>query len=115
MVSGTWFSGHDSIKGIITSGVGVDEEAPAAISVAQNAPNPFNPTTTISFSLAEAGTVTIDVFNIAGQKVDTIVNEFMDAGSHSVVFDASEFSAGVYFYTVKSGDFSKTMKMTLVK
>jgi len=113
-VEGLWYTAHDSIQGTITSGVGV-EEAPAAFSVAQNAPNPFNPTTTINFSLAEAGNITINVFNIAGQKVDTIVNDFMDAGSHSVVWDASGFSAGVYFYTVKSGDLSKTMKMTLVK
>jgi len=113
--SGTYFIGHDSISGVITNAVAVEDDAPAAFSVAQNSPNPFNPTTTISFSIAEAGNVTIDVYNVAGQKVDTIVNEFMDAGSHSVVWDASDFSAGVYFYTVKSGDFSKTMKMTLLK
>jgi len=113
--AGWWYTGHDSVTGIITSGVGVADDAPAAFSVAQNAPNPFNPTTTISFNLAEAGTVSIDVFNIAGQKIDTIANEFMDAGSHSVVWDATDFSAGVYFYTVTSSDFSKTMKMTLVK
>jgi hypothetical protein len=112
---GWWYTGHDSITGVITSGVGVEDDAPSGFSVAQNIPNPFNPTTTISFSLAEAGTVTIDVFNIAGQKVDTIMNEFMDTGSHSVVWDASDFSAGVYFYTVKSGDFSRTMKMTLLR
>jgi len=109
-----WFIGHDSVKGVITNQVDVDE-APAAFAVAQNAPNPFNPTTTISFTNAEAGNVAIDVFNVAGQKVDTIASEFMSAGSHSVVWDASGFSAGVYFYTVKSGDFSKTMKMTLLK
>jgi len=111
---GLWFIGHDSISGTITSAVGVADE-PAAFSVAQNTPNPFNPTTTISFSLAEAGTVTIDVFNVAGQKVDTITDGFMDAGNHSVVWNASNFSAGVYFYTVKAGDYSRTMKMTLVK
>ena len=112
---GMYFIGHDSITGLITSGVGVEEAAPAAFSVAQNAPNPFNPTTTISFSLPEAGNVAIEVYNVAGQKVDTIADGFMNAGSHSVVWDASDFSAGVYFYTVKSGGFSKTMKMTLLK
>jgi len=110
-----WHVAHDSVSGIISSGIGVADDAPAAFAVAQNSPNPFNPTTTISFTLANAGTVNVDVFNVAGQKVDTIVNEFMDSGSHSVVWDASDFSAGVYFYTVKGGDFSKTMKMTLVK
>jgi hypothetical protein len=112
---GIFFVGHDSIKGVISSVVGVDESAPAAFSVEQNAPNPFNPTTTISFTLAEAGNISVEVYNVAGQKVDTIVNEFMDSGKHSVVWDATGFSAGQYFYTVKSGNYSKTTKMTLIK
>jgi len=113
---GTWFIGTDSFKGIIQEGgVGVEDSAPAEFAVAQNSPNPFNPTTTISYSLADAGNVTIDVFNVAGQKVGTIVDGFVEAGSHSVVWDGSDFSAGVYFYTVKSGDFTKTTKMTLLK
>jgi len=110
-----YFLGHDSISGVISSAVGVEGEAPAAFSVAQNSPNPFNPTTTISFSLAGASDVSVDVYNVAGQKVDTLVDGFMDAGSHSVVWDASDFSAGVYFFTVKSGGLSRTMKMTLLK
>ncbi|MCE5248931.1 T9SS type A sorting domain-containing protein [bacterium] len=111
-----WFwVGSDSFKGRLTaSSVGV-EEAPAAFAVAQNSPNPFNPTTTIGFTIPEAGTVSVDVFNVAGQKVATVANEFMSAGSHSVAWDATGFSAGVYFYTVKAGDFSRTMKMTLLK
>jgi len=113
--NGTYFIGHDSITGIITDVVAVEDAAPGAFEVSQNVPNPFNPTTTINFSLAEAGNMTVEVFNIAGQKVDTLVNGYMDSGKHSVVWDASSVSAGVYFYTVKSGDFSKTMKMTLLK
>ena len=113
---GTWWVARDSIKGVIQSGgVSVEENSPATFTVAQNSPNPFNPTTTIAFSLAEAGNVTVDVFNVAGQKVDTLVDGFTEAGSHSVVWDGSEVSAGVYFYTIKSGDFSKTVKMTLLK
>ena len=53
--------------------------------------------------------------NVAGQKIDTVFNDFLNSGNHSVVWDASSFSAGVYFYTVKSGDHSKTMKMTYIK
>ncbi len=112
---GTWFLGHDAITGVITDAVSVEDEAPTAFSVDQNTPNPFNPTTTISFNLVAAGEVSIDVFNVAGQKIDTLADGFMDAGEHSVVWNASGFSAGVYFYTIKSGDFTKTMKMTLVK
>ena len=113
--AGTWFVGHDSIKGVISNKVAVADAAPAAFSVAQNTPNPFNPSTTITFTLAKAGKVTVDVYNIAGQKVDTLVNGSMSAGSHSVTWSASKLSAGLYFYTVKSGEFSKTMKMTLLK
>jgi hypothetical protein len=112
---GLWFVGHDSITGTITSAVSVADAAPGEFAVAQNSPNPFNPTTTISFTLPEAGIASVEIYNVAGQKVDTIMNEFMDGGSHSVVWDASDFSAGVYFYTVKSGDFSRTIKMTLLK
>lgn len=112
---GLWFVGQDSFKGVITNKVAVDEAAPVAFTVAQNSPNPFNPSTTISFSIAEASHVTVDIYNVAGQKVNTIANEFMSAGSHTRTWDASGFSAGVYFYTVKSGDYSKTMKMTLLK
>ena len=110
------FLGHDSIKGVITSSpVSVDEDAPVSFAVAQNSPNPFNPTTTITYSITEASHVTIDIFNVAGQKIDTIANEFMNAGNHSVTWNGNEFSAGMYFYTVKVGEFSKTVKMTLLK
>jgi hypothetical protein len=110
-----WYVGQDSIKGILTNQVGVKDAAPAAFAVAQNSPNPFNPTTTISFTLAKAGKTTVEVFNVAGQRVDTILNASMSAGSHTVTWNAAKHSAGVYFYTVKSGSFSKTMKMTLLK
>ena len=106
---------HDSFMGTLTSSPVTVEEAPAAFAVAQNSPNPFNPTTTISFTIAEAANVTVEVYNVAGQKVDTVASEFMNAGSHSVTWDASAFSAGVYFYTVKAGEFSRTMKMTLLR
>jgi hypothetical protein len=112
---GTWWLAYDAMKGVITNVVGVADAAPAAFSVAQNSPNPFNPSTTINFTLAKAGKVTVDVFNISGQKVDTLVNTTMNAGNHSVTWNASKNSAGVYFYTVKSGNSSKTMKMTLLK
>jgi hypothetical protein len=112
------YCAYDNAMGIIADEApptAVEDEEVAKFSIDQNSPNPFNPTTTIGFNLVEDGNVSIDIFNVAGQKVDTLVNDFMTAGKHSVVWDASGFSAGVYFYTVKSGDFSKTMKMTLLK
>jgi len=118
----TMWIANDSDKAIITSIpadtiiTAIEEaKAPAAFTVAQNSPNPFNPTTTISFTLAKEGNVSVEVFNVAGQKVDTLVNGFMTVGSHSVTWNAKDMAAGLYFYTVKSGDYSKTMKMTLLK
>ncbi len=115
---GMTYCAFDSWHGVITNAPiiepGVDGEQ-LAFSVAQNSPNPFNPTTSISFTLPAADHSTIEIYNVAGQKVDTLANDFMDAGKHSLVWDASGLSAGVYFYTVKSGDFSRTMKMTLLK
>ncbi len=109
------FLGHDSIKGEIGNQISVRESAPEAFTVAQNSPNPFNPVTTISFTLAGAGKTTVEVFNAAGQKVDVVLIAHLNAGSHSVSWDGSNHAAGVYFYSVRSGSFSKTMKMTLLK
>lgn len=111
----TNFVASDSYKGEISNIISVEKEYPVAFSVAQNSPNPFNPTTTINFTVPKADRVTVEVFNIAGQKVDTLVNGMMSAGIHSVVWNASNKSAGVYFYTVRTRDLSKTLKMTLLK
>ena len=113
--SGLYFVGHDSINGVITNAVDVEDAAPVAFTVEQNIPNPFNPTTTINYSLAQAGDVAVEVYNAAGQNIATLVNGFTEAGKHSVVWDASAYSSGVYFYTVKTSNVSKTMKMTLLK
>ena len=81
----------------------------------QNYPNPFNPSTTIDFSLRKAAKVTLEVYNVLGEKVATLVDGRITAGTHSVTFDASNFSSGVYFYKLSSGDFSMTRKMMLLK
>ena len=115
-IAQTYFVAFDSAHGIITNKPTIVEvKNPLVFSVEQNTPNPFNPTTTISFTLPGAENVTINIYNIAGQKVDSPVNDFMDTGRHSVLWDASEFSAGIYFYTIKAGKHEKTMKMTLLK
>lgn len=115
VVDGFMFIGHDSVKGVISQQIGVEETAPSAFTVSQNTPNPFNPSTSINFTLAKAGKVTVEIFNVSGQKVETLVNSTMNAGAHSVNWNASRQSAGIYFYTVKSDNASKTMKMTLLK
>ncbi|RNC85210.1 MAG: T9SS C-terminal target domain-containing protein [Balneola sp.] len=81
----------------------------------QNYPNPFNPTSTISFYLPQASEVKLQVFDITGRLVSTLVNEKRIAGSHSVQFEGSTLSSGVYFYRLEAGDFVSTKKMTLIK
>ncbi|MEX0846125.1 MAG: T9SS type A sorting domain-containing protein [Balneolaceae bacterium] len=94
----------------------VDVELPTEISLMQNYPNPFNPTTTIQYEIAKGANVQIDVFDILGQKVATLVNNrYQQAGTYSINFDASNFSSGMYFYVLKAGDFTQTKKMTLIK
>ncbi|MDI6402574.1 cohesin domain-containing protein [Balneolaceae bacterium ANBcel3] len=81
----------------------------------QNYPNPFNPTTTIRYELPTASHVTIDVYNVLGQRVANLVNRDMSAGVHTVNFDGSSLSSGIYIYRMQAGDFVKTNKMMLVK
>jgi hypothetical protein len=80
-----------------------------------NYPNPFNPSTIIKFSLPEASNVQLTVYNTIGQKVKTLVNQTMNAGSHSVQFDGTGLPSGVYIYRLKAEEFSKSRKMLLVK
>ncbi|MBD3169861.1 MAG: T9SS type A sorting domain-containing protein [candidate division Zixibacteria bacterium] len=78
-------------------------------------PNPFNASTTIPFEIAESANVTLKVYNLAGQVVETLVDGQMDAGQHVATWDASAVASGVYFYKLETGDYSTTRKMNLVK
>ena len=85
-----------------------------------NNPNPFNPTTTINFTTKEAGNVNLNIYNIRGQKVKTLVNDNLDAASHSVVWNGKDdngkaVSSGVYFYKMQAGKYTSTKKMILMK
>jgi len=81
----------------------------------QNHPNPFNPTTHFEYALPSAGYVTLKIFNILGQEVATLINEFQDAGFKSVTFDGSQLSSGIYFYRIWAGTFTDIKKMVLIK
>jgi hypothetical protein len=81
----------------------------------QNYPNPFNPSTKINFGIKKASNVEISVYNILGNKITTLFNGIKSKGNHSVTFDASKFSSGVYFYKIISEDFVQTKKMILEK
>ncbi len=81
----------------------------------QNYPNPFNPSTTISFSLKTADKVTLKVYNVVGQVVETLVNEHKPVGTYNVKFDASALASGVYYYELTAGQFNSVRKMLLIK
>jgi hypothetical protein len=88
---------------------------PEQISLNQNYPNPFNPTTNIEYSLNEASDVTLEVYNMTGQRVAILENGSQSAGTHTVSFDASTLSSGVYVYRLQAGSTVLTRKMTLIK
>lgn len=80
-----------------------------------NYPNPFNPTTQIEFTIAETSNVTLEVFNIQGQRVATLLDENKSAGVHTASFDASALSTGLYLYRLKAGSYTDVRKMILIK
>jgi flagellar hook assembly protein FlgD len=89
-------------------------------SLSKNYPNPFNPTTTIDYTIPEAGKVNLVIYNTAGQKVRTLVNQTQDAAYYKVVWDGRDDSgmsvaSGIYFYRLSADKFSKIEKMTLLK
>ncbi len=88
---------------------------PSQFVLEQNYPNPFNPATTIRFQLPSSGNVALKVYNVVGQEVATLVDEFRTAGSYEASFDASALSSGVYFYSLKTGNTSSVKKMMLLK
>ncbi|MGE5806923.1 MAG: endo-1,3-alpha-glucanase family glycosylhydrolase [Ignavibacteria bacterium] len=88
---------------------------PAQFILEQNYPNPFNPSTTIKFKLYEAGWVTLEVFNLLGEEVAVLINKEMSASEHSITFDASELSGGLYIYHLKANGFTDSKKMILLK
>ena len=81
----------------------------------QNYPNPFNPMTTIDYTLAKSGFVSLKVYDILGQEVVTLVNGVEKAGDHNVNLNAANLPSGTYFYTLRSGDFTATKSLVLVK
>ena len=89
--------------------------APNINFVGQNYPNPFNPQTTINFGLKKDNHVRIDVYNLKGQKVKTLLNKRMEAGYHHVVFEAIDYASGYYLYKIVTPDFSETKSMILMK
>ncbi len=114
------FAGSDGAGVFRSMDVVSDIHAPIAnpyeFKLAQNYPNPFNPLTAINFQLASSSNVRLVVYNLLGQEVKTLLSGKLSAGSHQVVFNASKFSSGVYFYKLMSdAGFVQTRKMVILK
>jgi hypothetical protein len=93
----------------------ISGNVPTSFSLLQNYPNPFNPSTTIRFDISKSSFVTISVFDVTGRELEVLASENVRAGEYRVVWDASKYSSGIYFYTLTAGDFRQTKKMMLIK
>ncbi len=118
--SGKGFRGYTDQRGAysidLSTPTGIGTTTPFAFSLGQNYPNPFNPTTRIPFTLDAPGLVNITVYNIMGQKIATIIDNYMNAGLHQVTWNGLDdhgnfVSAGIYLYQLKAGPHSETRKM----
>lgn len=103
-----------SVPGSVTAVTDLDNR-PAKFELSQNYPNPFNPTTSIRFKLPEASQVSIKIYDLIGNEVAVLVNGPMAAGEHQADFDGSDLASGMYICRIISGNFVKSIKMTLMK
>jgi len=106
---------RDTITVVGQTGVGDMPNAPKEFEIAQNYPNPFNASTTIGYSLPRDGRVMVEIFNLLGQRLTTLADGQMSAGSHHVTWDAGKLQSGVFFYRVNFDGQAMTGRMTLLK
>ncbi|MEA3499961.1 MAG: T9SS type A sorting domain-containing protein, partial [Candidatus Marinimicrobia bacterium] len=92
-----------------------EKNIPNDFTLKQNYPNPFNPQTTIEYSLLQKEFVNLQVFNLKGQLVKTLISKQQEIGNYSVIFDGSNFASGIYFYRIEAGEYSNTKKLVLMK
>ena len=88
---------------------------PDGYSLERAYPNPFNPATTLSFALSTQSEVTLSIYNIQGKELVSLIDGNMEAGYHSVVWNADKYSSGIYFVKMKSGEYIDTQKLILIK
>jgi hypothetical protein len=95
--------------------ININNGTPKNYELMQNYPNPFNPETRIRYSITSAVNVKITVYDVLGNAVKSLLNEKQNAGTYEAVFDASQFSSGVYFYKIEAGTFTDTKRMILIR
>ena len=88
---------------------------PVTFSLEQNYPNPFNPTTKIVFTIPKAGKVSLKIYDVLGEKIRTLINRKMSDGEHKIKFNALDLPSGIYIYTLRSGNFTASKKMVVLK
>lgn len=100
-----------------TTGININNNytIPAQYKLSQNFPNPFNPSTKINFSIPQNSNVKIEIYNILGQRVRTLLNESKSAGNYTITFNAENLTSGVYLYRIQAGNFTQVKKMILMK
>ena len=103
------------ISGYLTNITNFNNEVPKKYVLSQNYPNPFNPNTRIKFSVVNKDFVSLEVFDILGKKVNTLVNKVLEAGSYEVNFDGSNLPSGIYIYKMTTNNFSESKKMMFTK
>lgn len=103
------FSYSDEVNVVVGLGT------PSRFELLQNYPNPFNPVTTINYNIAQAGFVKLSVYNLLGQEIETLVNEFKESGYYQTAFDAANLSSGVYLYKLETPSFTQIKKMVVNK
>jgi len=99
----------------ISSAANTGSDMPRTFDLFQNFPNPFNPSTVISYQIPTSVFVTLKVFDVLGREVETLVNQRQNAGNHSVQFNAANLSSGVYFYTLEAGTYRDTRKLLMLR
>ena len=104
-----------TVNGNVISVNQISSNVPSGFSLNQNYPNPFNPATKISFDIKNSTFASLKIFDMTGKEIKALVNENIAAGSYEINFNAGELNSGVYFYTLKTNEFTETKKMMLVK
>ena len=109
------FLGEVGLSKKASGSISADISIPKKYSLSNNYPNPFNPETKINFVLPEDGLTKLLIYDLRGREVARLIDRNLNAGEHSVSWNASRFASGIYFYRLTSGDFVSTKKMVLLK
>jgi hypothetical protein len=117
-INGTQFGNNKTVNYNDGSTIGISNISnvvPEGFSLFQNYPNPFNPSTNLEFGISKLEFVSLKIYDMLGKEISTLVNERLIAGTYKYSFNASGLTSGIYFYTLKAGEFTETKRMLLVK